>query len=182
MDLKYLPLIIGKTIFLVINLLILIVCFNYIQIIYTNNILPDKLVKETFSQSFCAIVSKQLTKTGHIIHRYRASFLVNYMANNVKFESWTTGNGLDQSYFHDQKPQEAILAEFNVGNTYPCWYNPTSPQVVVLVLRHDWMSTLPLAVPSIIILMVAFYLLKSIYQLWGFLSLKAQEQKKRFKQ
>lgn len=171
----------SKVLLAFVQIIIILVCVFYMELIYSTNILPDKLAKETFVETSCQIMSKQLATIGHVIHRYRASFLVNYAVNDIHYESWVTGNGLDQSYFHERSPQEAVLASFQVNSSYPCWYDPQAPQIVVLVLRHNWMSTLPLTVPTLIALIVGFYLIKNISQMLGFFLSSRQEKKKRFK-
>jgi hypothetical protein len=154
---------------------ILLICFAYIEFIYYNNILPDKEVVEEFTQSNCSIIKKELGEKGHVIHRYRANFLVTYAVNNFEYKTWATGNGLDQAYFHDQDQQQGLLDQFDVSVSYPCWYNPNAPQIVVLVLRHDWMSTLPLAVPTIVGLITFYYFMKAILLFFGFISHKTKE-------
>lgn len=150
-----------------IELFILFACIQYAQLVYNNDILPDKMVEENYPQVSCVILSKKLGEEGHLLHRYRAEFLVSYMVNNTPYRTWVTGNGLDQAFFRERAPQEEILAQFEVGASYPCWYNPGIPQIAVLVIRHDWASTLPLAVPAIIGLITLYYLLKNSLQFFG---------------
>lgn len=149
------------------QIFILFICIEFAQIIYNNDILPDKLVKESFSETSCTIIAKKLSERGKIVHRYRADFLVSYLVNDIPYQSWVTGNGLDQAFSHKRGPQEDTLAQFEVKESYPCWYNPQIPQIAVLVLRHNWTSTLPLAVPTIIGLIAIYYILKGILQFLG---------------
>ncbi len=149
------------------QIFILFVCIEFAQIIYNNDILPDKLVKENFPETTCTIVSKNLSEKGKMVLRYRADFLVSYAVNGNPYRAWVTGNGLDQAFFHEREPQENALAQFAVGQAYPCWYNPQIPQIAVLVMRHNWTSTLPLAVPALIGLIALYFILKSIFQFLG---------------
>jgi hypothetical protein len=178
------PLIGTRLIFFIAEILILIACVCYIEVLYDNEILPDKEVKETYTQTTCTLVSKKMLTAGSHINHFRANFLISFMVNGVATQAYATGNGLDQSYSHHQDRQQDILDQFAVGSSYPCWYNPQVPQMAVLVLRHDWMSTLPLAVPAVIALITLYYLLKSILQFFGLIGSKTREiidPKKHFK-
>ncbi len=162
------------------EILIFFFCIGFVDLIYTNDILPDKMVKEDYPETACVVVSKKLSEHKHLLHRYRADFLVNYTVNGTPFESWATGNGLDQAFYHDRAAQVETLAEFDIGSSYPCWYNPQNPQIAVLVMRHGWSSTLPLIIPTAIGLIALYYLLKNIFQFFGLL-VAANEKETRFK-
>ncbi len=63
----------------------------------------------------------------------------------------------------DKLSQQELLDQFDNGGAYPCWFNPITPQVIVLVQRHSWSSTFPLVVPSVVALIMIFYILKAIF-------------------
>jgi hypothetical protein len=147
------------------QIIVLLICIGYIQYIYTANILPDKEAKESYQQSQCFLTSKKLSSKGHIVHQYRADFLISYQVNGVQYNRWVSGNGLDMSFSHNASDQEDVLSEFDVGGNYNCWYNPNNPQLAILVLRHNWLSTFPLMLPSVIGVITLYYLLKNIAQL-----------------
>lgn len=165
----------GRLVFFVIHILIVMACITFIDLYYKNNILPDKLVQETFIENSCVVTEKKLSTKGHIIHRYRADFMVSYQVGDTPYHSWVTGNGLDIAYYRHRDVQEDALTQFSVGASYPCWYNPKYPQIAVLVLRHDFTSTVPLLVPTIISIIAMFYILKGILQFFGVLSSKTRE-------
>ena len=174
-DLAVVPLAGYKLLLFFAQIFILLACLEFTQIFYTNDILPDKEVRDNYIQTSCVVLAKKLSQKGHILHRYRADFLISYEVNTKPLQAWATGNGLDHAFFRDRGEQEDALSQFEVGNNYPCWYNPVTPQLAVLVLRHDWASTLPLAVPTIVSLVTAYYLLKSILQFFGLLAYKTRE-------
>jgi len=175
-----LPLGYQLTIFLV-QIVILIACIEYARIIYKDEVLPDKMVKDNFSQIACTVVSKKLSEKVHLVHSYRADFLISYEVNNVPYQTWVTGNGLDQDFFHQREPQETTLSQFQIGSAYTCWYDPKAPQIAVLVLRHDWISTLPLIIPTLIALIVIYYIIKGTLQFGGVLFNILRSSKSRFK-
>lgn len=165
----------SRVLYTIAQFIVIIACMGYIDFVYYNDILPDKEVKENFVQTDCTINDKQLATKGHVVHSYRANFLVTYAANGVGYRAWVTGNGLDQAYFSDQTVQQEALDSFAVGGTYPCWYNPDTPQIVVLVLRQNWTSTLPLLIPSVVALIALYYFLRNLFILLGIISHKTKD-------
>src|SRR5580704_13667659 len=119
------------------QLIVLIMCISFIEHVYTYNILPDKEAKENYTETTCFLISKRLNTAGHIIHKYRQDFLISYNVNGVQYNRWVFGNGLDMSFHQNQSDQEDMLSQFDVGGSYPCWYNPDNPQLSILVLRHN---------------------------------------------
>ncbi len=164
-----------KIIMFAVQLVVLIICIWFIEFIYYANIYPDKYVKEKYETTICRILNKELTVRGRIVNRYRADFLVSYKAAGVEYRGAISGNGLDRSFTTDRLSQENLLNQFDINNSYPCWYNPDVPALVVLVLRHNWSSTFPLFVPSVLGLIVSYYLLQSIFVFLGFATIKTRE-------
>jgi len=156
---------IGRNVILLIGqVAIFFLCIGFIGYIYEENILPDKTVAETYHVTSCTVLNKMLTTKDSVVPRYRADFLLAYAIDGRQYKSTVSGNGLDYAFTTDQASQEEILAEFDINAAYPCWYNPEHPQMLVLVLRHSWSSTFPLAVPSVIALIMLYYIFKMIFQ------------------
>lgn len=155
----------SRIVLLIGQFIVLIFCIAYIQHTYTANILPDKLVKETFQEISCFLISKKLSTRGHLIHTYRADFLVSYNVQGIQYNRWVSGNGLDMSFFDNDTQQEDILSQYDIGQSYTCYYDPSNPQVAILVLRHNWLSTFPLMVPSVIFILVAYFFVVNLLQL-----------------
>lgn len=155
--------------------IVLLACVAFIEFIYYNNIYPDKHVKESFTQTTCTVQQKQLSIKGHIFETYRADYLLNYIVNANSYAAWATANGLDRGFSSDRATQEALLEQYDVGGAYPCWYDPDSPSIVVLVLRHNWSSTFPLIVPSVVALIMLFYLSITVFKFFGLVSIRTRE-------
>lgn len=155
----------GRAILLLIGqILVVIACLGYIEYTYLTEIVPDQVVSETYEIADCQVTDKSITMRSGIVNRYRADFQINYIASNgQEYNAWVSGNGLDTSFTNDRDSQEEMLQEFSVGETYPCWYNPESPELVVLMLRHSWSSTFSLFIPSIILLIVIYYLTRNAF-------------------
>ncbi len=76
---------------------------------------------------------------------YRPNIKIRYEVEGRKFESWSydaTGN-----HSPDRAAQQAIVDSFQVGATYPCWYDPDRPERAVLVRGHNWGAYVFLIVP-----------------------------------
>lgn len=166
----------GRNILLLIGQSIaLVICVLFIESVYYTNILPDKTVNDTYEVAQCTITDKKLHMHGTLVHTYRADFLVNYSVDTKAYNAWVSGNGLDFAYSSDRAGQEQSLTQFDVGQSYPCWYNPENPKMVVLVLRHNWSSTFPLFIPSVIFLIVLYYFVRTLFELLGVATTTARE-------
>ena len=151
-------LLIGQFVLLVLSII-------FIYYFYTNDIAPDKRVAEDFSMTNCMVVDKGIAQSSGAYHRYRAEFRLDYTTPMGATEGIASANGIDFTYSTDLATQQAYLDEFEKGSVYPCWFNPKKTTEVVLVLRHSWYSTLPLILPSLIAIIMFFYIGKSIVEL-----------------
>lgn len=160
------------------QVIVLLLCITYIEYVYTFNILPDKEAKEAYSEASCFVISKRLNAQGQFAGRYRADFLISYNVNRVQYNRWVSGNGLDMKFSQNRVAQEKLLSRFDVGGTYPCWFNPKNPELSVLVRRHNWLSTFPLMIPSVMSVIVVYYLFKNLFELMGvaFILLKSNSE------
>lgn len=153
-------------IFLLISqIIIILLSLIFIEYVYFTDIRPDKAVAATFKQTDCVVTEKKLETRGNLILRYRADFLVNYSVSGKSYQSWVSGNGLNDVFILDKKEEENLLKQHNIGQSYLCWYDPQSPEKVILILRHDWTSIFPLFLPLVIILIVLYYLSRTIFYL-----------------
>ncbi|OGT58338.1 MAG: hypothetical protein A3F14_03470 [Gammaproteobacteria bacterium RIFCSPHIGHO2_12_FULL_43_28] len=154
------------------QLIVLAICFISISYLYLVNIRPDRQVKASFLQTDCFLISKKLSKQGHLLNEYRADFLISYNVNGTQFNRWVSGNGFDTKFTRDLASQQRILSQYQVGQSYPCWYDPKAPQISVLVMRHNWLSSFPMIVPFVICAMVLYYFLTTLLR---FLRVNADE-------
>jgi hypothetical protein len=142
------------------------VCVYFIHQLYNSKIAPEKRVAEEFTNTTCVVVAKSLSVVGRMVPRYRADFRLEYNTfSRGTVTSTTSANGLDFSYSPYQDQQQQYIDEYDVNGNYPCWYDPQDPSVVVLVLMHNWMSTLPLLLPSVVAIFLLFYMFKSVVQI-----------------
>lgn len=167
-----------KAVYFIIQILILLFCLWFVEFIYYKDIYPDKRVKENFEQVDCRILNKTLESRGRVFKSYRGDILLNYTTNeNTPFSVWTSVNGLNRSFTTNQASQEDLLSQFDMNSTYPCWYNPQKPEQVVIVLRHNWTSTFPLFIPSVIAIIMLYSLSKISFEFFGNMALKRREKR-----
>ncbi|EKD70121.1 MAG: hypothetical protein ACD_46C00628G0003 [uncultured bacterium] len=167
-----------RFVLLMIQIGILLISASVIDFFYSKNIAPDKEAAERYKRTECLIINKKLSEKGHVIRRYRSDFLISYSINGVQYNRWVSGNGLDLSYSQNQRSQVVLLGQFVVGKQYPCWYDPESPQMAVLMLRHNWQSTFPLIIPAIVVVLTIYYFLKNLLSLTGIARQKSRKKKK----
>jgi hypothetical protein len=140
-------------------------CIAFMIYDYNINIAPDKKVAEYYTVSNCTILDKNMSVIGRVVHRYRADFRVAYPTTMGPMNSVSSANGMDFSYSTNREAQQEFLDEFDTGAVYPCWYDPSKPSVVVLVLRHNWFSTLPLLLPTLVATIMLLYMIRSVVDL-----------------
>lgn len=163
------------------QVIIFFLCLGYINFVYYETIAPDESVKDVFQPTTCTVMQKRLSEAGNLIRSYRADFLLSYSVNNNQYQGWVTGNGLDLSFTTNKNSQQDLFDQYSIGENYPCWFNPADPRMIVLVLRHNWMSTLPLLIPSIIAVIFFYYIMRSIFIFMGIMTVKTREIRKKRK-
>lgn len=147
-------------------------------------ILPEKTVKQDFKMTYCSILARKISYSGHLVNKYRADFLVKYNIYDQEFTVWTSGSGIKKVYVPNYQQQFFILQQFNIGESYPCWYDPQHLENIALVVNYNWLSTLPLVLPLVVGCMAFFFLvieLRNFYLQCVLLHIKRKNRKKFFK-
>lgn len=152
-----------RVLFMLAEFIFLLVCIIYIDYIYLTKIRPDQRAKLNFVQTDCLIMSKKLSTKGHLLHRYRADFLVSYQAKGAQYTRWVSGNGLDMTYYRSNEQQKKLLSDFKDGNNYICWYNPQNPDVAMLVQRDSWTYWSPFIWPGLAALVAFILAIKNVW-------------------
>ncbi|MGP0068927.1 MAG: DUF3592 domain-containing protein [Isosphaeraceae bacterium] len=104
-----------------------------------NRYLPTSCValdKRLGSQMFpdTGVVNGQAVKGQK--ESYRPEIKIGYEIDGRKFETWAYD--AVRMYSPDRAAQQAIVDSFQVGATYPCWYDPDQPEHAILVRGHAW--------------------------------------------
>ena len=136
-----------------------------IVILLTAFIIPEWRVNHEFVETTCTVRDKELGRTsGDEGDIFRPEIQIEYEIAGRKYVTKTYD--ITGAYSSGRDDKQAILDQFEIGRTYPCWYNPLDPNTAVLVRGYSFVLWLLFAVP------VAFLLLGGggfIYRLlhWG---------------
>lgn len=147
------------------QIILIFLCVADIWYFYTTNILPDKQIMQNYAKNNCLLANKELLTHGKVLPRYRADFQLTYKVDNKTYTQWVSGNGLDMSFSADRNAEASLLKEFIVGGVYPCWVDMSNPNKVVLVFRQNWQSVLHLFVPFIVIIILFYYVTRTIQRI-----------------
>jgi len=105
---------------------------------------PELEVEKRFVEGTCSILGKELIAqqsrtsrsgkhTGKSARKktvYRPEFHIRYEVGEKSYEARTYR--IVKSSSSSKSAQEAILARFETGKVYPCWYDPSDPSRIVL--------------------------------------------------
>jgi hypothetical protein len=103
---------------------------------------PEMEVDRAFIEGRCEILGKQLIeeekrskssrKSGSSRSRkhYRPEFHIRYKVQGTALEARTWR--IVQSSSTSESGEQQVLDRFEVGKTYPCWYDPADPSRVVV--------------------------------------------------
>ena len=133
-------------------------------------VLPEWRVNHEFVQTPCRVLEKRInekqsSESGQL---YQPEFKIEYKVAGVLHSDWHYG--IEPTYAGGQEEAQTILDRFELYSkhhkTYPCWYDPTDPDVAVLVRGYGWVIWLVLTVPLSFIIIGAGGLLHLLFT-WG---------------
>jgi hypothetical protein len=99
---------------------------------------------------------------------YRAEVQIEYVAGGQTRRNSTYDIGFDTpwAYSSDRAGQQALIGRFELGKTYPCWYDPRNPDTVVVARGYSgWLWSL-LVLPATFIVIGGGGLIYAVLQ-WG---------------
>jgi hypothetical protein len=113
---------------------------------------PEWRVNRRFVENTCLLAAKREgTRVANGLVTYRPEFVYRHVVDGKEY----LGRSYDitGAYTADRAMVQATLARFEVGKSYPCWYDPQDPNVVVLrrgYTSYIWlMALLPFGCISI---------------------------------
>ncbi|MCX7426688.1 MAG: DUF3592 domain-containing protein [Planctomycetia bacterium] len=109
-------------------------------------VIPEWRANHEFVETICTVRSKELGQTqGEDGTLYRPEIGIEYAIDGGPHFAKTYD--MCGSYSSDRAANQAILAQFDVGRQYPCWYDPLDHDVVVLARGYTWWLWLTFVVP-----------------------------------
>ncbi|OAI48454.1 hypothetical protein AYO44_06985 [Planctomycetaceae bacterium SCGC AG-212-F19] len=112
-----------------------------------------------FVEHQCVVVGKQLI-VPHFRGGYKPHISIKYTVNGQEFQATTYS--ANDNWGHPRAKAQDILARFEMGREYPCWYDPDDPAKAVLARGYTWVEYLIGIVPLAI--MIAFGI--GMYACW----------------
>ncbi|MEE9603830.1 MAG: hypothetical protein V3V75_11025, partial [Thermoguttaceae bacterium] len=89
---------------------------------------------------------------------YRPAILIRYEVNDRPIEKWTYD--INRAYSSDRDSAVVAIEQFEVGQRYFCWYDPETPETVVVVRGYSWWMWLLLVLPA------SFFVIGSVGLTW----------------
>jgi hypothetical protein len=131
----------------------------------TRVIVPEWRANHEFAEQVCVVLAAQIAeREGEDGTLYRPEIQIEYEVEGVTYRPWTYDIG--RVFTSGREPKEAIVAEFAVGQRYPCWYDPLDPNVAVLVRGYSWWMW-PLTLVSAALVLVGAGGLLYTWLHWG---------------
>ena len=123
-------------------------------------VLPEWRANHEFVEHTCVVLDKRIAERENQDDRlYRPEIKVRYTVDGRPLTAWTydiaTAGNAANSYFAERERAAAVLDRFTRGEQYRCWYDPTRPELVVLVRGYRWWVWTVLALPMLFMLVGA---------------------------
>ncbi len=134
--------------------------------IFVSLTIPELRANRDFIEHRARLIDKRLDEQpaseGPL---FAPRFRLQFTAQNRSYSPWAAYDVTDL-HTRDRERSEAVLARFEVGQEYPCWYDPRNPEQVVLARGYTWFAWLMLVVPVPFIAVGAGGLWYAIWN-WG---------------
>lgn len=101
-------------------------------------VIPEWRVNHAFVETSCTVLKKRASEA-----------LIQYQVGGQTWVVWTPAQGAEAA---PEPEKQQALSRFAEGGRYPCWYDPSDPQVAVLQRGYTWWLWLALSVPTSLIL------------------------------
>ncbi len=116
-------------------------------LVLVNATIPTYRARHKFVASTCRMLDKRIVEsTSDAGTSYQPDFRIEYQVTGRSYEAWTYEN--PQLFTSDRTSSQAILDQFQIGEEYPCWYDPHDPTQVVLERGYGVFAWLILLVPA----------------------------------
>ena len=112
-------------------------------------ILPVWRANTVYVAHTCVVLDKRVAESrGDDGSTYRPEIQIRYTVAGREYTTWAYDAAKIYSSGRDGK--QKIIDQFQAGREYPCWYDPTDPEKVVLVRGYSW-TTLFALIPLVFV-------------------------------
>jgi len=132
-------------------------------------VIPEWRVHHGFVETTCLVLQKKLgEKEGDGGTLYRPEIQIEYEVHGIQHYRSTYDINYDgaRAYSSDRDAAAAALEPFEKGRAYPCWYDPSQPDVAVVVRGYQGWLWLVFLVPGSFVAIGAGGLLYTLLR-WG---------------
>jgi hypothetical protein len=130
------------------SLLLFLVGIASLVMLVFGFLIPDWRANNQYRQGSCVAVDKRVADSvGEGRITYRPEIKIRYQVDGREYESWAYD--AIPTYGPNRAEAQAIADGFQLGATYPCWFDPARPEQVILVRGHAWIPYLLLVVPAV---------------------------------
>jgi hypothetical protein len=148
--------------------LVVIGCAS-LGLLFNTFVVPDWRVNHEFVETTCKVLDTQIAEMpcedGPL---FRPEIKIQYEAAGGEHHGWHYD--IHRAFSNGRANAQAALDRFEPyaanQKTYPCWYDPTDPNVVVLVRDYRWWVWLVFTVPGSFVVIGAGGLLYTLLR-WG---------------
>jgi hypothetical protein len=125
--------------------------------------IPEWRVNHQFVETTCRVIETRVASDSAGLKR--PEIQVAFPVDEHQITTWSHYDiaGVFQA---DDSYNERVVAEFEPGHEYPCWYDPQQPETVVLVRGYSWFAWLMLLLPSSFITLGGGGLILALWT-WG---------------
>ena len=110
-------------------------------------ILPEWRANLRFVETQCEVVAKGVGESDQQEGKlYRPEIKILYQLDGQPHSATTYD--VNNFYSYSEQQAEEILADFEIGEHYACWYDPSASETVVLVRSYTWWMWLLLIIPG----------------------------------
>ncbi len=108
---------------------------------------PEWRVNRQFVQTDCVVLAKEvgISEADGAPPRYRPDITIRYEAGGKEYHS--TAYDITRHYSENRQAVQQVVDSFDVGKTYPCWYDPLDPATAVIARGYSGWLYLLLLIP-----------------------------------
>ncbi|MFV2065636.1 MAG: DUF3592 domain-containing protein [Pirellulales bacterium] len=134
-----------------------------LTLMLTRFVIPEWRANRHFVEHTCTVVKKQVAnRTSNDATQFRPELLVQYEIDGQEIESWAFD--IHHTSSKSREAAKAALDNFEVGESYPCWYDPNAPTTVILIRGYRWWMWLLLILPASFIMIGAAGVVRAVLQ------------------
>lgn len=111
-------------------------------------VIPEWRANRQFAAQTCTVLNTRVAKNPADQQEptYRAEVQIRYVVDGRTYKIWTYDSvGV---YSTGQDDKRNVIAGFEVGKQYPCWYDPRDPSKAVVKRGFTWFAWITLLLPA----------------------------------